>query len=175
MNINTNEIDNKNLNLLRNMMLNHNDDKIVYDLKELFYGIKYGRINPLFNNAFTLSFKREDLDLIRREIIKIMRDEDTIDEDWAFPRLVEEAKRCRKQSINIIKNKIMEIVLNDNNIYIKFNTNSFIREYLYGGNILNAIKERNNILYEELMKKTWHPQRVKEWCLSIDELKDIDN
>jgi len=30
-------------------------------------------------------------------------------------------------------------------------------------------------IYEELLIKAWHPNRFQHWCLSIDELKDINN
>ncbi len=32
------------------------------------------------------------------------------------------------------------------------------------------IMERTNLYYKELIKKTWHPKRVQDWCLSLDEI-----
>jgi hypothetical protein len=32
---------------------------------------------------------------------------------------------------------------------------------------------RMNILREELMAKTWHPNRFMNWCLSVEELQDF--
>ncbi len=32
---------------------------------------------------------------------------------------------------------------------------------------------RMNIIRQELMEKTWHPDRFRDWCLSIDELKEL--
>ncbi len=32
---------------------------------------------------------------------------------------------------------------------------------------------RMNIIRKELMEKTWHPERIKDWCLDIDELKEF--
>ncbi len=32
---------------------------------------------------------------------------------------------------------------------------------------------RMDIIRKELIQKTWHPNRVQQWCLSIDELNDL--
>ncbi len=32
---------------------------------------------------------------------------------------------------------------------------------------------RMNIIRKELIEKTWHPNRFKEWCLDIDEVKEL--
>jgi hypothetical protein len=36
------------------------------------------------------------------------------------------------------------------------------------------IKKRNWVFKEELMMKTWHPDRFVRWCLDLDELQDFD-
>ena len=33
---------------------------------------------------------------------------------------------------------------------------------------------KNQIIKEELIEVTWHPDRMKNWCLDIDTLDDID-
>jgi hypothetical protein len=33
---------------------------------------------------------------------------------------------------------------------------------------------RMNIIRQELMAKAWHPDRFMKWCLSIDELQDLN-
>jgi hypothetical protein len=33
--------------------------------------------------------------------------------------------------------------------------------------------QRMNIIRKELMEKTWHPNRFKEWCLSFNELNEL--
>ena len=33
--------------------------------------------------------------------------------------------------------------------------------------------ERMNIIRHELMKKTWHPDRFREWCLNEEELIEL--
>ncbi len=35
--------------------------------------------------------------------------------------------------------------------------------------------QRMNIIRKELIAKTWHHNRFQKWCLSIDELKDLNN
>ncbi len=44
--------------------------------------------------------------------------------------------------------------------------------YEYEYKLEHSEKIKN--VYEELYKKTWHPDRVIKWCMSIDELKDIN-
>lgn len=39
---------------------------------------------------------------------------------------------------------------------------------------LKAVKKRNYIFKEDLIIKTWHPDRLFPWCLDIEELKDFD-
>ncbi len=34
--------------------------------------------------------------------------------------------------------------------------------------------ERMNIFKKELIEKTWHPRRIMNWCLTIDEQKDLN-
>ncbi len=34
----------------------------------------------------------------------------------------------------------------------------------------DSIDSRMNIIKQELMEKTWHPHRLREWCLSIQDL-----
>ena len=36
------------------------------------------------------------------------------------------------------------------------------------------IKKRNWVFKEELMMKTWHPDRFVRWCLDLDEVQDFD-
>ncbi len=33
--------------------------------------------------------------------------------------------------------------------------------------------KRMMIINEELMMKTWHPNRLNKWCLDIDEVKEL--
>ncbi len=57
------------------------------------------------------------------------------------------------------------------------------RKMLWGLIILNSgifeidydfLFQRMNIIRKELIAKTWHPSRFQKWCLSIDELKDLN-
>ncbi len=168
-----NAIQEADIKLLHKIMLSTNEDGMIYLLKELFCGVRYGKINDYYLNEFIQCFSQKDIIFIRNEIKKIMRDEDAIDEDWAFPKIVAEAKKSRKVSIQKIKKKIYDLVINNNEIYINFNADSFILFYLYEIDINKAIKERNEKIYKELIEKTWHPARVQNWCLSIDELKEL--
>ncbi len=34
--------------------------------------------------------------------------------------------------------------------------------------------QRMNLIRKELIEKTWHPNRIQLWCLSIDELNDLN-
>ena len=34
-------------------------------------------------------------------------------------------------------------------------------------------KKRSDLLREELMARTWHPKRFREWCLDTDEIREI--
>lgn len=51
-------------------------------------------------------------------------------------------------------------------------------KYLFEKNIFyylpNKILEQKNKLLKELMVIAWHPCRFKEWCLDIDEYKDLN-
>ena len=38
---------------------------------------------------------------------------------------------------------------------------------------LKAVKKRNYVFKEDLMIKTWHPDRLFPWCFDLDELKDF--
>ncbi len=38
---------------------------------------------------------------------------------------------------------------------------------------LKAVKKRNYVFKEDLIIKTWHPDRLFPWCLDIEELKDF--
>lgn len=40
--------------------------------------------------------------------------------------------------------------------------------------VKRSIKTRTNQYKEELMEKTWHPDRLFTWCFDIQELKDFD-
>ncbi len=40
---------------------------------------------------------------------------------------------------------------------------------------LKAVKKRNHVFKEDLIIKTWHPDRLFPWCLDIEELKDFDH
>ncbi len=168
-------LDKKDIKLLHKIMISTNENTIPYELKELFCGYKYGRLNNTYTNNFIKIFKNEDINYIREEIRKIMRDEEAIDEDWAFPNIVKEAMKCRSRSIQNIKNKIINLVMNNNEIYIKFNANSFIICCLHDIDLNKAKSFKNNLIYKELIEKTWHPNRVKEWCLSTDELEEFNN
>jgi hypothetical protein len=41
--------------------------------------------------------------------------------------------------------------------------------------VLKHVKKRNWVFKEDLMIKTWHPDRLFPWCLDIEELKDFDS
>lgn len=38
---------------------------------------------------------------------------------------------------------------------------------------IDFFHKRINIIRKELMEKTWHPSRFREWCLSVDELNEL--
>ena len=40
---------------------------------------------------------------------------------------------------------------------------------------LKFVKKRNYVFKEDLIIKTWHPDRLFPWCLDIEELKDFDS
>ena len=41
--------------------------------------------------------------------------------------------------------------------------------------VLKFVKKRNYVFKEDLIIKTWHPDRLFPWCLDIEELKDFES
>ncbi len=67
---------------------------------------------------------------------------------------------------------IKEKVLNNDFTGISFralSSNPFIFELDY-----EFFFNRMNIIRKELMEKTWHPNRFRDWCLDIEEIRDLN-
>ncbi len=70
-----------------------------------------------------------------------------------------------KIKIEIWNNNLIEDIYCDKEEYIKnINFNDFIP---------NLIHEKHNIIYKELIEKTWRPSRLRDWCMDVDELKEL--
>lgn len=77
-----------------------------YEVFELFFDNKYIRRNEISNNEYTSKFDSTEKNIILSMMQKMRYDLNTIDEDWAFPKIVHTATMCLKYEINGIKNII---------------------------------------------------------------------
>ena len=55
-------------------------------------------------------------------------------------------------------------------LYRKDLTESFLQK-----EVLKAVRKRNWVFKEDLMIKTWHPDRLFLWCFDIEEMKDFES
>jgi hypothetical protein len=73
-----------------------------------------------------------------------------------------------------------KIIVFNKELFENIETDLGIKRRMIKTNILSEkeILDKNNnvikIFNRELIEKTWHPNRFKEWCLSIDELKELN-
>ncbi len=74
-----------------------------YEVFELFLDSKYIRRNEVSNNEYTSKFNSTEKNNILNMIQRMRRDLNTIDEDWAFPKIVNTATMCLKNEISKIK------------------------------------------------------------------------
>lgn len=74
-----------------------------YEVFELFFDCKYIAKHEVSNNDFTSKFDSTDKKNILSMYRKIRYDLNTIDEDWAFPKIVHTATMCLKIEISSIK------------------------------------------------------------------------
>ncbi len=77
-----------------------------YEIFELFLDSKYIRKNEVSNNDFTSKFNSTEKNNILSMIRRMRNDLNTIDEDWAFPKIVHTATMCLKKEISEIKKNI---------------------------------------------------------------------
>ncbi len=74
--------------------------------------------------------------------------------------------------------------LSENQSAIHILEQNFDKSHLFSDHLFNNpsifeldyefLYERMNIIRKELLEKTWHPNRVQDWCLYIDEQKDLN-
>ncbi len=68
--------------------------------------------------------------------------------------------------------------IDDVNNLLKENQDKIKWSYLSKNSVIFELDydffyQRMDIIRKELIEKTWHPKRFKDWCLDIDELKEL--
>ncbi len=110
------------------------------------------------------------------------------------PLYIETNKDCKIKIIDlfvdtIIRQKMMDFIKNNliiiNKYIYDYNNKKFCKNFDEEKNnkkilkidFLNKTEMKIlsfNIYKRELLEKTWHPSRFQKWCLTVDELKELD-
>lgn len=110
--------------------------------------MKFDDLQKIMNNDFILEYKPNE----------------------KFKKLDYELKDSK---INV-KNKINKIELNEDTKDRIFYNKFTLMRVKYIQKRIKEYSDLKKILHKELMEKMWHPERFYDWCLTIDEKKDIN-